>query len=64
MIKENLNIDVEVVATAIRSSSPAALNAKPTEILFGFIRYGMDFFDPVQHAQRLEIGRPPFVVES
>jgi peptide/nickel transport system substrate-binding protein/oligopeptide transport system substrate-binding protein len=24
----------------------AALNAKPTQIELGFIRYGMDFFDP------------------
>ena len=24
----------------------AALTAKPTEILLGYVRYGMDFFDP------------------
>jgi ABC-type transport system substrate-binding protein len=45
MIKQNLNIDVEVVAQDAQGYM-AALTAKPTEISLGFIRYGMDFFDP------------------
>ena len=44
MIKENLNIDVELLAR-IRDLH-AALNAKPTQILFGYVRYGMDYLDP------------------
>jgi peptide/nickel transport system substrate-binding protein/oligopeptide transport system substrate-binding protein len=45
MIKENLNIDVEVVGQDAQGYM-AALTAKPTEISLGYIRYGMDFFDP------------------
>ena len=45
MIKENLNIDVEVVQQDSQGYM-AALTAKPTEISLGFIRYGMDFLDP------------------
>ena len=45
MIKENLNIDVELLE---RDSAgfTAALNAKPTEIPLGYVRYGMDYLDP------------------
>ena len=45
MIKENLNIDVETVSQD-QQGFMAALTAKPTEIPLGFLRYGMDFFDP------------------
>jgi len=45
MIKGNLNIDVEVVSQDSQGYM-AALTAKPTQISLGFIRYGMDFFDP------------------
>jgi ABC-type transport system substrate-binding protein len=45
MLKENLNIDVELVEKD-QQGFTAALNAKPTEILLGFVRYGMDFLDP------------------
>ncbi|MFL5761335.1 MAG: peptide ABC transporter substrate-binding protein [Thermomicrobiales bacterium] len=45
MIKQNLNIDVELV---VKDSAGymASLTAKPTEILLGYVSYGMDFFDP------------------
>jgi ABC-type transport system substrate-binding protein len=45
MIKQNLNIDVELVEKSSEEFT-AALNAKPTQILLGYVRYGMDFFDP------------------
>jgi peptide/nickel transport system substrate-binding protein/oligopeptide transport system substrate-binding protein len=45
MIKENLNIDVELEEHD-SASFTAALNAKPTEILLGYVRYGMDYLDP------------------
>ncbi len=45
MIKDNLNIDVEVVSQD-QQGYMAALTAKPTQISLGFLRYGMDFFDP------------------
>ncbi|HET9660292.1 MAG TPA: peptide ABC transporter substrate-binding protein [Thermomicrobiales bacterium] len=45
MISENLNIDIEIVAQD-QQGYMAALTAKPTEISLGFIRYGMDYFDP------------------
>jgi ABC-type transport system substrate-binding protein len=45
MIKQNLNIDVEVVKQDSQGYM-AALTAKPTQIELGFIRYGMDFLDP------------------
>jgi ABC-type transport system substrate-binding protein len=45
MISENLNIEVELVSQD-SAGYTAALNAKPTQIELGFIRYGMDFFDP------------------
>ena len=45
MIKENLGIDVEIAAKD-QQGFTAALNAKPTEILFGYVSYGMDFLDP------------------
>ena len=45
MLLEHLNVEVE-----IQSLDPqafyAAMNADPDEILFGFISYGMDYFDP------------------
>ncbi len=45
MISENLNIEIELVSQD-SAGYTAALNAKPTQIELGFIRYGMDFFDP------------------
>jgi len=45
MISENLNIDIEIVAQD-QQGYMAALTAKPTQISLGFIRYGMDYFDP------------------
>jgi ABC-type transport system substrate-binding protein len=45
MIKENLNIDVELEEHDSQGFT-AALNAKPTEILLGYVRYGMDYLDP------------------
>ncbi len=45
MISENLNIEIELVSQD-SAGYIAALNAKPTQIELGFIRYGMDFFDP------------------
>jgi len=45
MIKENLNIDVELLEKD-QQGYMAALTAKPTEILLGYVSYGMDFFDP------------------
>ncbi|HET9660291.1 MAG TPA: peptide ABC transporter substrate-binding protein [Thermomicrobiales bacterium] len=45
MIKENLNIDVQVVSQDAQGFM-AELTAKPTQIPLGFMRYGMDFFDP------------------
>jgi ABC-type transport system substrate-binding protein len=46
MIKENLGIDVEV-SNRDQKLFTDALNAKPTEILFGYVSYGMDFLDPI-----------------
>jgi ABC-type transport system substrate-binding protein len=45
MVKQYLNIDVEVVQKQPQEYM-AALTAKPTQILLGWVRYGMDFFDP------------------
>ncbi len=45
MLKEYLNIDVELVQKPAQEFM-AALTAKPTQILLGWVRYGMDFFDP------------------
>jgi peptide/nickel transport system substrate-binding protein/oligopeptide transport system substrate-binding protein len=45
MLKTNLNIDIELVEKSSEEFT-AALNAKPTQILLGYVRYGMDFFDP------------------
>jgi peptide/nickel transport system substrate-binding protein/oligopeptide transport system substrate-binding protein len=45
MIKEHLNIDVELEEHD-SAGFTAALNAKPTEILLGYVRYGMDYLDP------------------
>jgi ABC-type transport system substrate-binding protein len=45
MIKQNLNIDIELVEKDSNAFT-AAMNAKPTEILLGYVSYGMDFFDP------------------
>ncbi|MGH2530798.1 MAG: peptide ABC transporter substrate-binding protein [Thermomicrobiales bacterium] len=45
MIKEHLNIDVEV-SPRDQNTFTDALNAKPTEILFGYVSYGMDYLDP------------------
>jgi peptide/nickel transport system substrate-binding protein/oligopeptide transport system substrate-binding protein len=45
MIKEHLNIDVELLEKD-QQGFTAALNAKPTQILLGYVRYGMDYLDP------------------
>jgi peptide/nickel transport system substrate-binding protein/oligopeptide transport system substrate-binding protein len=45
MVKQYLNIDVEVVQKDYQGFM-AALTAKPTQVLLGYVRYGMDFFDP------------------
>jgi peptide/nickel transport system substrate-binding protein/oligopeptide transport system substrate-binding protein len=45
MIKQYLNIDVEVVQKQPQEYM-SALTAKPTQILLGWVRYGMDFLDP------------------
>jgi ABC-type transport system substrate-binding protein len=45
MIKEHLNIDVELVDKD-STTFMEALTAKPTQLPLGFVRYGMDFFDP------------------
>jgi peptide/nickel transport system substrate-binding protein/oligopeptide transport system substrate-binding protein len=46
MIKEHLGIEVET-SNKDQALFTQALNAKPTEILFGYVSYGMDFLDPV-----------------
>jgi peptide/nickel transport system substrate-binding protein/oligopeptide transport system substrate-binding protein len=45
MLNEHLNIKVEL-QTLDRQAFYDAMNAKPTEILFGWVSYGMDYFDP------------------
>jgi ABC-type transport system substrate-binding protein len=45
MLSEHLNINVEI-QTMDRQAFYAAMNAKPTEILFGWVSYGQDYFDP------------------
>ena len=45
MLNEHLNIEVEL-QTLDPQAFYAAMNADPDEILFGFISYGMDYFDP------------------
>ena len=45
LLKEHLNINVEL-QTIDRQAFYDAMNAKPTEILFGWVSYGMDYFDP------------------
>ncbi len=45
MLKEHLNIDVEVSAKDQKLFTDS-MNAKPTEIQFGFVSYGMDYLDP------------------
>jgi ABC-type transport system substrate-binding protein len=45
MLTENLGIAVEV-QNVDEDTFMDALRAKPTEILFGFVSYGMDFLDP------------------
>jgi len=44
-IKQNLGIDVEVSNKETKTFTDA-LNAKPTQIQFGMVNYGMDFLDP------------------
>ncbi|MEJ7838988.1 MAG: peptide ABC transporter substrate-binding protein [Thermomicrobiales bacterium] len=44
MVKEHLNVDVEL-QTVERQTFVAQLNADPTEIYFGWISYGTDYFD-------------------
>jgi oligopeptide transport system substrate-binding protein len=45
MLKENLNIEVELEEHD-SAGFTTALNAKPTQILLGWVRYGMDYLDP------------------
>lgn len=45
MLKEHLNIDVEIRPQDQKTFTDA-LNAEPTEILFGYVAYGMDYLDP------------------
>jgi ABC-type transport system substrate-binding protein len=44
MLKEHLNVDVEL-QTIDRTTFYDMMNAKPTEITFGWVSYGMDYFD-------------------
>ena len=44
-IKQNLGIDVEVSNKETKTFTDA-MNAKPTQIQFGMVSYGMDFLDP------------------
>jgi ABC-type transport system substrate-binding protein len=46
MLKEHLNIDVELLERDSQGFT-ADMNAKPTAIQLGFVRYGMDFLDPI-----------------
>ena len=46
MITEHLGIEVET-SNKDQALFTAAMNAKPTEIQFGYVSYGMDFLDPV-----------------
>jgi len=45
MLRSNLGIEVEV-QDVDQDSFMDALTAKPTEVLFGWVDYGMDFLDP------------------
>ena len=45
MLRENLGIAVEV-QDVDQDTFMDSLNAKPTEVLFGWVDYGMDFLDP------------------
>jgi peptide/nickel transport system substrate-binding protein/oligopeptide transport system substrate-binding protein len=45
MITENLGIEIEV-SNKDYDLYMSSLNAKPTELLFGYVSYGMDFLDP------------------
>jgi len=45
MIKQNLNIDVELLDKD-QPGFTTALTAKPTQIPLGYVRYGMDYLDP------------------
>lgn len=45
MLKEHLNVDVSLLERDSQGFT-AALNAKPTEIPLGYVRYGMDYLDP------------------
>jgi peptide/nickel transport system substrate-binding protein/oligopeptide transport system substrate-binding protein len=45
MLRDNLGIAIEV-QDVDQDTFMDSLNAKPTEILLGFVSYGMDFLDP------------------
>ncbi|MDP9366008.1 MAG: peptide ABC transporter substrate-binding protein, partial [Chloroflexota bacterium] len=45
MLKQHLNVDVEISAKDQKLFTDA-MNAKPTEIQFGYVSYGMDYLDP------------------
>ena len=44
-LKQNLGVEVEVANKEYKTFTDA-LNAKPTQIQFGLVSYGMDFLDP------------------
>ncbi len=46
MLKEHLNVNVELLERDSQGFT-ADMNAKPTLIQLGFVRYGMDFLDPI-----------------
>ncbi len=46
MLKEHLNINVELLERDAQGFT-ADMNAKPTAMQLGFVRYGMDFLDPI-----------------
>jgi peptide/nickel transport system substrate-binding protein/oligopeptide transport system substrate-binding protein len=45
MISENLGIEIEI-SNKDQALFTESMNAKPTEITFGYVSYGMDFLDP------------------
>ena len=45
MLRDNLGIQIEI-QNVDQGTFMDALTAKPTQILFGFVSYGMDFLDP------------------
>ena len=58
MITQNLGIEIEV-SNKDDELFTMAMNAKPTEILFGYVSYGMDFLDPSNMLGVWHSGGPP-----